>query len=88
MFTPPIVLDDRADRVVGNIPSGSTPIVIRDCLELENVKVGDVIAPLDDYIMLWDEVCSYAVVQVLMMRIACHHLGWNRKSCLDPIDRC
>ena len=47
----------RADKVVGNVPSGSKPRIIRDSHELETVSVGEVIAPLNDYCLLWDEVC-------------------------------
>jgi hypothetical protein len=43
------------------VPSGSKPRVIREGHELEDVAVGEVIAPLNDYCLLWDEVWSSIV---------------------------
>ena len=47
-----------ADKAVGDVPSGSKPRIIRDSHELETVSIGEVIAPLNDYCLLWDEVCE------------------------------
>jgi hypothetical protein len=52
----PLPDDGRANRPVGSIPSGSKPRVIKDSHELEDVQVGEVIAPLNDYCLQWDEV--------------------------------
>jgi hypothetical protein len=50
--------EDGADESVGSIPSGSRPRIIKDSHELEDVQVGEVIAPLNDYCLQWDEVRS------------------------------
>jgi hypothetical protein len=51
-----IIAREHSLHPVGNVPSGSTPRVIREGTELEDVRIGEVIAPLNDYCLLWDEV--------------------------------
>lgn len=63
-----------ADKSVGSVPSGSKSRIIRDSHELESVSVGEVIAPLNDYCLLWDE------VSFLRLMVCCADI----QDCLPP----
>jgi hypothetical protein len=47
---------------VGPLPSGVAVQAIYNSDDLDNVSIGEVIAPYNDYYLVWDEV-SMAIVQ-------------------------